>query len=88
MKLEYFPHFLKINYPSSDFKESEARELGEAFKIYLEKTFEGKENVMKAIWDIHPIKIIAQRHHPLKVNGYEPALVLHFKQFLDSILKK
>lgn len=43
---------------------------------------------LKPIWDISLMKVIMNSEHPLKTNRYEPALIIHFGNYVQSIIKK
>ena len=85
MDLKYFPQFFRLNYPKVEASIEEINEIGKMFKAYLQKKFEGKEDKLEPIWNIDPMKVIFSIGHQLKVNGYEPALVLHFFNFIEAI---
>lgn len=87
MNLEYFPHFLKSNYPSSSsFSDEEVAEIGVAFKQYLEDTFKSNPDKLEKIWKIDARDVIMHQvnKHPFMVNGYHPALILHFDKFIKQ----
>jgi hypothetical protein len=84
MKTEFFPAFMRINYPDIEITNEEAIEIGNEFKRYLLEKFKGEEYKLEKWWDIEPIKVILNKEHPLKVNGYEPALILHFGEFVKQ----
>lgn len=87
MKTEYFPHFLRCQYPGIDISNEEAFEIGNEFKQYLvDKKL--KPDILEKIWDISPLTIIKNLHHPLKIKGYDPAFVLHFTQFAEIMKNK
>ena len=86
MDLIYFPHFIRTNFPSVIFKNSnDIKEIGEEFKKYLEEKFQDK---LVDIWDINPQTVIMNSEHPFFVNGYSPVLILHFTQFIDEMQKQ
>ena len=53
-------------------------------KKYLLGKFKHEESKLENFWDINPIRIIMNVDHPLKVSGYEPALILHFQEFIKK----
>jgi len=85
MDLQYFPHFIRKNFPEVPGTNEQFIEIGKEFKAYLEETFKGKEDKLVAIWDISPLKVIMNSDHPLKVNGYEPALLIHWDLFIQKM---
>lgn len=86
MDTQYFPHFCRANFKELQNEPNEMLiELGEHFKEYLQKKFEDKMDKLESIWDISPIKVIMQQGHPLKMNGYHPALLLHFSDFITKM---
>ena len=84
MKTEFFPNFLRAQYPHVDIENKEAIEIGEKFKQYLKEKFKGEEEKLNTIWNISPIKIIINMNHPLKMKGYEPAFIYHFTEFIEK----
>lgn len=82
MKTEFFPAFLKINYPEFEIENEDAIQIGNEFFKYLFEKFNGDESKLETICDIEPLKAILNREHPFKVNGYDPALVYHFSEFV------
>lgn len=88
MDLTYFPHFFRKNFPNIPISNEDCISIGKDFKAYLLETFKGKEDKLEEIWDISPMKVIMNGDHPLKTNGYEPALVLHFTLFVEQMKKE
>lgn len=91
MDLEYFPHFIRKNYPTTTIANAsneDLREIGKGFKKYLLEIFKENKEKLDEIWDISPMKIILHQEHPLKTNGYEPALIVHFGLYVDKIKKE
>jgi len=88
MNLEFFPHFLRSNFPmvKSELSEEAITTIGVGFKKYLEKKFEGKEDNLEPIWNIDANKVIMNQvnKEPFKVNGYHPALLIHFQEFCKA----
>ena len=85
MDLKYFPQFFRFNYPKVEVSMEEINEIGKMFKEYLQEKFVGKEDKLEPIWNIDPMKVIFNTGRPLKVNGYEPALIIHFCNFIEEI---
>ncbi len=91
MNLEYFPHFIRINYPSLGKESNETlTEIGKEFKSHLEEIFVGKMDKLALIWNIDAKHIIMNEVNkiPFLVNGYHPALIIHFEQFVEKIKKE
>lgn len=89
MNLEFFPHFIRKNYPSLGTESNETLiEVGEEFKKYLEDVFKDKMDKLEPIWDINPLTVIMNDGHPFKVNGYHPVLIIHFEQFVEKVKKE
>ncbi len=89
MNLEYFPQFIRYNFKSLVSQENEVLlEIGTAFKMYLKETILDKEALNK-IWNIDPKNVIINQanKNPFYVNGYHPALIMHFHQFSDIMIK-
>jgi hypothetical protein len=84
MNTEYFPDFIRINYPHLEITDEQCIVIGEEFKKYLPEKFKHEESKLENFWDINPIRIIMNVDHPLKVSGYEPALILHFQEFIKK----
>jgi hypothetical protein len=64
----------------------ELAEVGKGFKEYLEEVFKGKEDKLEPIWNIDPQRIIPAQvnREPFRMNGYHPALLIHFSHFVKS----
>ena len=88
MDTQFFPHFIRRNYPKIDGTNEDFIEIGTEFKKYLLQTFKGKEDKLEKIWNISPMKVIMESDHPFKVNGYEPALIIHFDLFVQKMKEK
>jgi len=85
MNVKYFPYFCRANYPEIRGESDELLiELGEHFKKYLEDKFKDNLDKLEPIWDIDLMKIIMNQGHPLKINGYHPALLIHFSEFIEK----
>jgi len=88
MNTEYFPHFIRANYPSLGSESNDTLiEAGEDFKIYLEGKFKDNVHKLDEIWNIDPKTVIMNQVNqtPFLVNGYHPALILHFENFVKEI---
>ena len=89
MNTQYFPHFCRANFPETQNESNELLiEMGNHFKEYLEDKFKDNMDKLEPIWNIDPMKVIMQMGHPFKTNGYHPALLIHFSQFVEKIKKE
>jgi hypothetical protein len=89
MNIEYFPHFMRSNFPIVANESNEALiEVGEGFKQYLLLKFAGNMDKLEPIWDIDPKTIVMSlvNKDPFRVNGYHPALFIHFNNFIEETL--
>lgn len=70
----------------SELSEDAITTIGVGFKEYLEKKFKGKEDKLEPIWNIDAAKVVMNQvnKEPFKVNGYHPALLIHFQEFCKS----
>ena len=84
MDLKYFPQFIRKNYPQvADASNEDLMEIGKDFKNYLQSMLDGKEDKLASIWDINPKTVIRNECSRFKVNGYNPALLIHFDDFIS-----
>lgn len=91
MNTQHFPHFVKANYPSFRNESIETLiEVGDEFKNYLEEKFKDNVSKLNDIWNIEPNHIIMMQVNktPFRVNGYHPALILHFEEFFKQEAEK
>ena len=89
MDLQYFPHFVRRNFPYIQISNEDAIQVGENFKEYLLETYKGKEDELERIWDITPLSILRNSFNmdifnPRTVNGFSPALLLQFDKFIEK----
>ena len=85
MDTQYFPHFCRANYKEIGNEPNEDLiELGNFFKNHLKAKFADKMDKLEPIWDISPKTVINQIGNPLKINGYHPALLLLFDNFISK----
>jgi len=88
MNTQHFPHFIRANYPDLKNETNELlTELGGEFKKYLEERFADKMDKLEPIWDIEPKTIIMKQvcKDPFTMNGYHPALLIHFSDFVTKM---
>jgi hypothetical protein len=93
MDLQYFPHFIRKNFPYSQISKKDMIKIGEDFKIYLLETFKGKEDLLEKIWDISPLSILRNSFNmdifnPKTINGFNPMLLHHFNKFFEKTVKE
>lgn len=85
--VDIFRFFLRSNYPSTEFSNYDADELGKSFYEYLRNlnlNDEQKKNILpKDMFDI-----VLNQKHPLKTFGFPPAYVYHFVTFIEELNKK
>ena len=86
MNLQYFPHFIRKNFPAAaDFDNETITEVGKQFKAYLKDTFSDKMDRLELIWNIDPMNVILNENNLMTHKGYHPALLLHFSEFIDKM---
>lgn len=87
MNLEYFPHFIRKNYPCINITDEEINVIGKEFKQYLKDKFKGDLEKLDTIWNIDAKTIIMNEvsKNPFLINGYHPALIIHFGQFSRNV---
>jgi len=88
MDLNYFPHFIRKNFPEVPGTNEQFIEIGKEFKAYLLETYKGKEDKLEKVWDISPMNVIKNDGAPFRVNGYEPALLVHWSLFIEKMQKE
>lgn len=80
---------MRANYPMVANEPNETlMEIGEGFKEYLSNKFAGQMDKLEPIWNINPIDVVMAQasNDPFKINGYHPALLIHFKNFIDKTM--
>ena len=83
---EFFRFFVRIHYKGIKLSNNELDSLALDFESYLFKKV-GEEKARS--WYPESItKLVMQSKHPFKSNGFEPALVLHFCDYIDSEKEK
>lgn len=91
MDLNYFPHFIRRNYPDLARESNEVLiAFGEEFKKYLEEVFKDKMDKLEPIWDISPNSVVkkSMERDMLYMNGYHCALIIHVGEFADKMKKE
>lgn len=84
MNTEFFPHFMRSNFPAFEITNEDAIEIGESFKFYMTEKFKDEPDKLNTIWNIDPMNVIPNLGHPFKTNGYDSVLVLHFTLFIEE----
>ncbi len=85
MNLEYFPNFMRMNFPKCrDESNDTLNEIGEEFKKYLQEVFVADMQKLDDIWNIDLKNVIKNINHPFFVRGYHPALIIHFDNFVKK----
>lgn len=79
-----FRYFIRKNFPEAGNEMSNIQidKMGEDFHKYLDNKLddEQKEKVVPK----NAMDVIMNSDHPLKQNGFEPAYVLHFTQWVSE----
>lgn len=91
MNTQYFPQFIRLNYPVLKYEDNELLiELGDAFKEYLQELFVDKQDKLDDIWNIDPKYVIMNKvnRKPFMVNGYHPAIFIHFDNFVCKMKRE
>lgn len=84
---EWFRFFIRKNYPkAAGFSNNILDELSEEFDKYLRSKL--NEYQLKTILPESIMDIIKNMDHPLKRNGFHPALFIHFDDFLKAKIKE
>ena len=79
---EFFRYFIRVHYKGIQLSNEEIDSLALDFETYLFQKV-GEEKARS--WYPESItRLIFQQGHPLKQNGFEPALVLHFLQYVEK----
>jgi len=91
MNTEYFPHFIRANYPNMTGETNELLvEFGDEFKKYLVEKFASNPEKLETFWNIDPKTVVMNmvKNSPFLINGYSPALILHLDEFVKEQIKK
>lgn len=82
---DVFRYFIRKNFPEAGEKMTNQSidELGEEFHRYLDVKLsdEAKEKILPT----GATEIIMNSDHPFKTNGFHPAYVLHFNEWIDQM---
>lgn len=88
MKYDMFRYFLRKNFESIVNNESneDIDILGLQFNEYLKENL--SDEVINRIVPNNIAKLLIESNHPLKQNGFNPALFIHFTNFIkESYIK-
>jgi hypothetical protein len=81
--VELFRYFIRKLYNGVDISNDDIDEINNEFSNYLNNlnlTDLQKENILpKSIFDV-----LLNSDHPFRVNGFPPAFVIHFEQFVEK----
>jgi hypothetical protein len=84
---DLFRYFIRKNFSELDeITNEDIDEIGVEFHNYLDNKLseEQKQNILPK--DV--MSVILQADHPFKTNGFEPAYVLHFTQWIKESVEK
>ena len=78
-----FRYFIRKNFVEAgkEMSNEDIDELGIEFHKYLDEKL--NEEQKQKILPKSPMEVIMNMEHPLKRNGFEPAYVLHFTQWVE-----
>ena len=79
-----FRFFVRKNYPSVDISNEDLDELCVEFNNYLDALNLAPEVIQK-IAPKNEMEVIMEMDSPLKQNGFHPAMLLHFDQFIAKM---
>lgn len=83
---EFFRYFFRLLFVEVEASNEELDEMAEDFQEYLfDKVGEEKA---RSWYPDSLMKLLAQKDHPLKKEGFEPALVIHFMNYVEEGKKK
>ncbi len=91
MNLQYFPHFIRACYPeAANEPNDDLMQIGADFKLYLQEKFRDSPEKLELIWDITFFSVMKNQIYqkPSTVNGYHPALLIHFSNFVQHMIKE
>ena len=79
---EFFRYFVRVLNEGVDLSNDDLDELAEDFEKYLfDKVGEEKA---KSWYPKNLVKLVMERDHPFKQKGFEPALVIHFCNYVEE----
>lgn len=82
--VDTFRYFIRKNFPSINgvLSNKDIDAIGIEFNKYLDSKLneEQKERILPK----NAMEVIINSDHPLKVNGFDPAYILHFRQWIKK----
>lgn len=82
-----FRVFIRSQYKGIDWSNDECDEVGIGFAEYLDQlnlTHEQKKNILP----ISEVDVVMNLEHPLRMNGFHAAYVLHFTRYVEKVQKE
>lgn len=79
-----FRFFVRKNYPSVEISNEDLDELCTEFNSYLDALNLTSEFIKK-IAPKNEMEVVMNMDNPLKQNGFHPAMLLHFDQFIAKM---
>ena len=81
-----FRFFFRKNFPNTEATNEEVDEINVEFSKYLRNKC--NETQLANFMPKNEMEVFLNQEHPLKTNGFDPAFVLHFIQFVEIEAKK
>jgi len=81
-----FRFFFRKNVPDTEATNEELDEINVEFSKYLRNKC--NETQLANFMPKNEMEVFLNQEHPLKTNGFDPAFVLHFIQFVEIEAKK
>lgn len=83
-----FRYFIRKNFEDigDELSNEDIDEIGIEFHKYLDEKLSDKQKQKILPKDV--ISVVVNSDHPLKTNGFEPAYVLHFTQWIKESIEK
>jgi len=85
--VDLFRYFFRKTFKDVEVSNEDCDEIGEEFYKYL-RGLDLTESQMKNILPKNTFDVILNADHPLRTNGFEPAYILHFTQFIEQQKQK
>jgi len=83
---DFFRQFVRLQYQEVEASNEDLDEMALAFEKYLfDKVGEEKA---RSWYPLSIVKLIQESDHPLKMYGFEPALVIHFGNYVKDVAKE
>jgi len=81
-----FRFFLRINFPDVRINNNECDQINVDFSEYLRNKCTDKQ--LLNFIPQSQVHVMLNQQHPLMMNGFDPAFVYHFTEFVDEQKKK